>query len=70
LVSSSFCDPSTDVYCYHTFASLLMLGAFSDEGVVFDCCWPYSAQSFSGPSPAGLDWTHNPYFTVSDSKLS
>jgi hypothetical protein len=25
-----------------------------DESVVYNCCWPSLAQSFSGPSPAGL----------------
>jgi hypothetical protein len=25
-----------------------------DESVVYNCCWPSSAQSFSGPSPAKL----------------
>jgi hypothetical protein len=32
-----------------------MVGAFSDDrSVVYNCCWPSSAQSFSGPSPVGL----------------
>jgi hypothetical protein len=25
-----------------------------DESVVYNCCWPLPAQSFSGPSPVGL----------------
>jgi hypothetical protein len=37
-------------------AGLLMWGVHSDErtGLVYNCCWHSSAQSFSGPSPAGL----------------
>jgi hypothetical protein len=33
-----------------------MWGALSDErpGLVYNCCWPSPAQSFSGPSPVGL----------------
>jgi hypothetical protein len=43
-------------YC-QTFAGLLMWGALSDErkgSVIYNCCWPSPAQSFSGPSPVGL----------------
>jgi hypothetical protein len=25
-----------------------------DASVVYNCCWPLPAQSFSGPSPVGL----------------
>jgi hypothetical protein len=36
-----------------------------DASVVYNCCWPWPAQSFSGPSP----WDSRPYFTVSDLRL-
>jgi hypothetical protein len=36
-----------------------------DGSVVYNCCWPSLAQSFSGPSQRD-SW---PYFTVSDSRL-
>jgi hypothetical protein len=35
---------------------------WEDGSVVYNCCWPSPAQSFSGPSPMGL----MTYFTVSD----
>jgi hypothetical protein len=39
-----------------TVTVLFLWGAFSDErsGLSFVCCWPLPAQSFSGPSPLGL----------------
>jgi hypothetical protein len=46
-----------DFYYCQTVASLLMWGALSDKrtgSVVYNCCWPSSAQSFSGSSPLGL----------------
>jgi hypothetical protein len=36
-----------------------------DGSVVYNCCWPLPAQSFSGPNPAGL----MTIFSVSDSRL-
>jgi hypothetical protein len=36
-----------------------------DRSVVYNCCWPSPAQSFSGPSPVGL----MTIFTISDSRL-
>jgi hypothetical protein len=44
-------------FCYcQTVAGLLMWGAVSDEttGVIYNYCWSSPAQSFSGPSAAGL----------------
>jgi hypothetical protein len=38
---------------------------WEDGSVVYNCCWPSPAQSFSGLSPAGLML----YFTLSDSRL-
>jgi hypothetical protein len=45
-----------DLYYCQTVAGLLMWDALSDErtGVVYNCCWPSPAQSFSSSSPVRL----------------
>jgi hypothetical protein len=45
-----------DIHYRQTFAVLLMWGALwrEDGSVVYNCCWPSPAQSFSGPSPVGF----------------
>jgi hypothetical protein len=46
-----------DFYYCQTVAGLFMWGALPDErrgSVVYNCCWPSPAQSFSGPSLVGL----------------
>jgi hypothetical protein len=59
-----------DFYYCQTVAGLLMWGALSlwleDRSVVYNCCWPSPAQSFSDR----VQWDSRPYFTVSDSRLS
>jgi hypothetical protein len=55
-VSSPVWGPRSD-FCYcHTFAILLMGHSLwrEDGSIVYNFCWSSSAQSFSGPSPAGL----------------
>jgi hypothetical protein len=48
--------PRPDFYYCPRVDGLLMWGALSDEDwcVVYNCCWPSPAQSFSGPSPMRL----------------
>jgi hypothetical protein len=45
-----------DFYFCQTVASLLMWGALwpEDASAVYNCCWPSTVHSFSGPSPIGL----------------
>jgi hypothetical protein len=42
--------PRSDFYSCQTVAGLLMWGG----SVVYNCCWPLPAQSFSGSGPSGL----------------
>jgi hypothetical protein len=51
LVSGPIWGSRPDFYYCQIVAGLLMRGALS---VVHNCCWSSPAQSFSGPSPAGL----------------
>jgi hypothetical protein len=55
--SASLSWNTAPIWGLQTVAGLLMWGALSlwreDGSVVYNCCWPSPAQSFSGPSPRG-----------------
>jgi hypothetical protein len=45
-----------DFYYYKTVAGLLMWSALSDGSVVYNCCWPSSAQSNSSVVRMHVYW--------------